>query len=92
MNYYAVLLPMVDPDKSQKYRQDHLDYLAEMRKLDRILLYGKLTDGAGGLIIYQGDSQDEVEKWVQNDPYVQTKARDYEIHEWDMNSDYTFQK
>lgn len=92
MNYYAVFLEMLDPEKSQKYRPEHLDYLAKMREQDRIFVYGRLSDGAGGLVIYQGNSQDEVEEWVKNDPYIKTGARGYDIHPWDMQSDYTFQK
>lgn len=92
MKYFAVLLPMKDAEKSQQYRQEHLDYLADMRKEERILLFGRLVDGAGGLIIYQGTDENEVEAWVKNDPYVKLGARDYEIHEWAMQTDYKISK
>lgn len=92
MKYFAVLLPMKDAEKSQQYRQEHLNYLEDMRKEDRILLFGRLVDGAGGLIIYQGADESEVETWVKNDPYVMLGARDYEIHEWAMQTDYKISK
>lgn len=92
MKYFAVILPMKDAEKSKSHRQEHLDYLKEMRDLNRIFIYGRLVDGAGGLIIYQGESLEEVTDWAENDPYVQLGARDLEIHEWDLQSDYQFIK
>lgn len=84
MKYYAVFLPMRDPALSQEYRQAHLDYLARRREEKRIFANGRFVDGAGGLIIYMADSEAEVIELAQQDPYVLHKARDYEIHEWDM--------
>ncbi|HLQ96981.1 MAG TPA: YciI family protein [Pseudogracilibacillus sp.] len=92
MNYYAVLLPMLDEEKSTSHRQAHLDYVEQMREENHIFLYGKLKDGAGGLIIYQGEDLQDIEALVKNDPYVTTGARDYMIHPWDMKSDYQFSK
>ena len=92
MKYFAVNLPMKDEEKSKTHRQAHLDFLQKMRDQDRILLFGRLTDGTGGLIIYQGKSLEEVDEWVKDDPYITTGARGYEIHEWAMQTDYTFHK
>ncbi len=92
MKYFAVFLQMKDELKSKTHRQEHLDFLAKMREQNRIFLFGRLVDGAGGLIIYQGESLAQVDEWAKQDPYVTLGAREYEIHEWDMNSDYTFKK
>lgn len=92
MKYFAVYLPMKDEEKSATYRQDHLDFLEEMRKENRIFIFGRLADGAGGLIIYQGESLEEVDAWAKQDPYIALGARGYEIHEWMMQTDYTFTK
>lgn len=92
MKYFAVMLPMKDAEKSAKFRQEHLDYLTEQRKENRIFMYGRLVDGAGGLIIYQGESLEEVEVFAKADPYVELGARDLEIHEWAMQTDYKISK
>lgn len=92
MKYFAVFLPMKDEEKSQIHRQAHLDFLQKMRDENRIFLFGRLTDGAGGLIIYQGNSLAEVDELAKQDPYVTLGAREYEIHEWAMQTDYSFQK
>lgn len=89
MKYFAVILPMKDADKSEKYRQDHLDFLEAQREAKRVFMYGRLVDGAGGLIIYQGNSLEDVEAFAKEDPYVRLGAREFRIHEWAMQTDYT---
>ncbi|ALS21884.1 MULTISPECIES: YciI family protein [Paenibacillus] len=84
MKYFAVFLPMLSPEKSQEYRPQHLDYLAIRRKEGKIFANGRFLDGAGGLVIYKADSEEEVRHIVQQDPYVIHQARGYEIHEWEM--------
>ncbi|RIU91158.1 YciI family protein [Oceanobacillus picturae] len=84
MNYYAVLLPMKDEEKSKTYRPDHLAYLEEMEEQGNVFAKGRFTDGAGGLVIYQAESLEEAETLVKEDPYVVTGARHYEVHEWTM--------
>lgn len=49
---------------------------------------GRFTDGAGGLVIYKGQDGEEVEKLVKQDPYIINGARDYELHEWEMVTEY----
>lgn len=89
MKYFAVLLPMKDADKSEQHRQDHLDFVQAQRDQKNILMFGRLVDGAGGLIIYQGESLEKVEAIAKEDPYVTLGARDFKIHEWAMQTDYT---
>lgn len=79
---FAALLTMRDEEKNAQYRPAHLDYLEMLRKQGHIFAYGRFVDGAGGLIIYRGTSFEEVEKMVQQDPYVLHGARDYSVHEW----------
>jgi hypothetical protein len=86
MKYFAVFLPMLDPEKSATYRQEHLDYLAKLNAEGKVFAYGRFTDGAGGLIIYRTETEEEARALAQNDPYVVHKARGCEFHEWDMKS------
>lgn len=75
---------MKDADKSVKFREQHLQFLADRREEGKLLANGRFTDGAGGLVIYKGNSIEEVEAWVKEDPYIIEGARNYEIHEWDI--------
>jgi uncharacterized protein YciI len=84
MKYFAVFLPMKDEEKSKQHRPAHLEFLAQMRKEGKAVMYGRFADGTGGLVIYRGESLEQVESWVKQDPYVANDARDYDIHEWDI--------
>jgi len=84
VKHFAVFLPMKDEEKSVRFRPEHLQFLADRRSEGKLLANGRFTDGAGGLVIYKGKSQEEVEGWVEQDPYIIEGARDYVIHEWDI--------
>jgi uncharacterized protein len=84
MNYFAVLLPMKDEEKSRTYRPDHLYYLQQLLEAGNIFAKGRFVDGTGGLVIYHAESLEEAEEIVKKDPYVVNGARGYEIHEWEM--------
>lgn len=84
MKYYAVFLPMKDEAKSVKYRPDHLAYLKNLGEQGHVFMKGRFVDGWGGMVIYQGDSIAQIEAIVTHDPYVVHGAREYSIHEWEM--------
>jgi len=90
LNYYAVLLPMKDEEKSKQFRPQHLAFLKQMREEKKILMNGRFTDGAGGLVIYAANSLDEAKSYLKKDPYIVEGARDFEIHEWAMETDVKF--
>jgi uncharacterized protein YciI len=84
VKYFAALLRMQDPAKSQNLRPQHLDFLGREEKEGRVFARGKFTDDAGGLVIYRAESLEQARKIAQSDPYVSSGARSLEIHEWDM--------
>ncbi|WP_446715541.1 YciI family protein [Bacillus sp. OTU530] len=86
MKYFIVFLPMLDEEKSQEYRPQHLGFLARLRNEGKILANGKFVDGTGGLVIYMANTLGEVESLVRQDPYIIHGARCFEIHEWEMVS------
>lgn len=88
MKYFAVFLPMLDEQKSKDYREEHLKFLEDLRNKETIIMNGKFTDGAGGLVIYKGNDQDEIKALVEQDPYIVNGARNYEMHEWEMVFNY----
>ncbi|MBD1383117.1 YciI family protein [Metabacillus arenae] len=87
MKYFAVFLPMLSIEKSQEYRSQHLAFLEKKRIEGKIFANGRFVDGAGGLVIYMAQTEEEVKEIVLEDPYVIQKARGFEIHEWDMVTD-----
>jgi uncharacterized protein YciI len=86
MAYFAVLLPMLDEEKSAASRAEHLAFLEAQEQAGRIVARGRFMDGWGGLVIYKCESLDEVTALVEQDPYIVRQARKYEIHPWEMTS------
>lgn len=84
MKYFAVLLPMLDEEKSKKWRPYHLDYLNKKAEEGKVFAKGRFTDGTGGLVIYKEENFAAAEELVKQDPYIIHQARTYEIHEWEM--------
>ncbi len=83
MKYYAAFLKMNDPEKNERYREQHRDFLLQKEKEGKIFARGRFTDG-GGLAIYMAESMEEARKIAESDPYVVTGARSLELYEWDM--------
>ncbi|MHC0551611.1 YciI family protein [Salinicoccus sp. CNSTN-B1] len=49
MKYFAALSLMKDEEKSKQYREQHLEFIKEKREEGSVLMFGRFTDGAGGL-------------------------------------------
>lgn len=90
MKYYAVFLSMKDEALSVQHRPEHLEFLKNQRESGNVLMNGKFTDGSGGLVIYRAEDNDALVKLVEEDPYIKLGARNYEFHEWEMESNYQF--
>jgi uncharacterized protein len=86
MKYFAAFLKMLDPEKSQTLRPQHLAFLEENDREGRIFARGRFVDGAGGLVVYMAESLEEARGFAESDPYVIHGARGLEMHEWDMTS------
>ena len=90
MKYFAVFLSMKSGALSKQHRPEHLAFLETHRNAGNILMNGRFTDGSGGLVIYRGEDESKIESLVNEDPYIKLGARNYEIREWDMESNYEF--
>lgn len=90
MKYYIAFLKMRDEEKNKTYRQAHLDFVDQMVEQGHLFSYGRLLDGAGGVLVYQGHSLEDVSALAETDPYVSEGARTVSVHEWAMQSPYEF--
>ena len=82
MKHYVVFLEMKSEELSAQYRAEHLTYLEELAAAGKLFSYGRFTDGWGGMVIYYGESMEEVEALVKQDPFIIHDARTYLIREW----------
>lgn len=84
MKYFAAKLEMLNPEKNQTFRPQHLDFLKKGFEEGKVFACGPFLDGSGGLVIYQADSYEEALEYANQDPYVVEKVRRLELKEWGM--------
>ncbi len=84
MKYFAALLQMKDPAKSQELRPQHVEFLERNQEQGKIFARGRFADGTGGLVIYKAESIEEARKLAESDPYIISGARSLDLHEWDV--------
>ncbi|TMN23291.1 hypothetical protein FH966_10500 [Lentibacillus cibarius] len=91
MKYYAVILTLQDEEKNRSFRPQHLAFLEQMRQENKVVMNGPFTDGAGGLVIYAANDLEEAISYLKQDPYIVNGARNWEIHEWALDTNPNFQ-
>jgi len=75
---------MADPEKSDRLRPLHKNFLVAREQEGKIYARGRFSDDTGGLVIYVADSLEEATALAQSDPYIVNGARSLEIHPWEM--------
>jgi uncharacterized protein len=86
MKYFAAFLRKSDPEKSQIYRQRHMEFLKKQDEEGNIFARGRFAKGEGGLVIYIASSYEDALKLAQSDPYVSTGSRILELYEWELEA------
>ncbi len=65
-------------------RQGHSRLMARLKEQGKLFCAGPFADFGGAIFIFEVDSRDEVQRIVQEDPYVANGfVTKYEIREWD---------
>ncbi|MFQ5827033.1 MAG: YciI family protein [Dehalococcoidia bacterium] len=74
--------PMNTPEM-EAIRQAHLDYLGKLKAEGKLFCGGPLTDWTWAMDIYRADSEKEVERLLDGDPFAQSGIfSSREIKEW----------
>lgn len=77
--------PALDSLTAAKLQEEHLAHQDLQGKRGLIVMagpYGKNDAGWRGLLLYDCDTQEEVEGWLLQDPFVKAGRLKYEIHPW----------
>jgi uncharacterized protein YciI len=83
---YAVICKYT-PDTSiiAKARPSHREYLTDLQSRDKLVISGPFTDDKGGLLVYEADSEDEVDKMIREDPFaIHGVFVSWEIRPWNV--------
>lgn len=85
MKSYALIYTMVDIDKSNANRPEHVAFLRELVRAGKIETGWKFPNyepGAlQGVLICKAETREEVESWFRNDPVIRAGARTFEVRE-----------
>jgi uncharacterized protein YciI len=85
MKFANLITYVADEKKIQDVRPLHREYAQKLRAEGKIVIAGPFRDGAGALIIYEANSQDEAESLAINDPFFKCGAwASHEIHPWEI--------
>ncbi|MHB1907547.1 MAG: YciI family protein [Nitrososphaerales archaeon] len=75
---------------SEESRSRHLNFLREWGAKGKLLMAGRFADSKGGMILWKGDSLEEIKEICKIDPYVKEGLlKNYELREWPVLLDYT---
>jgi len=84
MPYFALFYDTVDDfvERRQPFRQAHLAMIDQAYADSRLVLAGALKP-SGALLVFLADDRRDVERFVENDPYVTGGlVTNWRIQEW----------
>ncbi|MGH2909674.1 MAG: YciI family protein [Solirubrobacteraceae bacterium] len=89
MNEHHLLLYVYPDDIAERrgpYREEHLRRIAVEKEAGRILMAGAFGDPiSGGAMAWTGAAPDEIDAFVQGDPYLEAGLiRSYRIEPWTL--------
>lgn len=70
MPKFAVTITFDDLTARDEVRPAHRAYLKSLLDEGKLVESGPFADDSGALLIYEADSQAEVESWLAEDPYA----------------------
>jgi hypothetical protein len=69
MKFAAIFDYAPDPERVQRARPLHREYLKTLQKTGNFVIGGPFGGDIGALIVYQADSEEQVEKFIREDPF-----------------------
>jgi len=77
--YIIDLIYIVPLEELDSHMVDHVKYLHKYYKKDVFVASGRKVPRTGGIILALADSQEEVEKIIQEDPFYKHKLAEFTI-------------
>ena len=69
-------------EKRLAVRPRHRAFLEQLRVDGRLIAAGPWSDDSGALIVLKASSRDELERWLEADPYVRDGVGERTLREW----------
>ena len=85
MKYAAIAKYTSDAATIAKARPAHRQYLTGLRDAGKLVISGPFADDAGGLLVYEAETAEQVETMVREDPFArQGVFLSWEIRPWNV--------
>jgi uncharacterized protein YciI len=85
MKYAAIVVYTPDASTIAKARPAHREYLTGLHQQGTLVISGPFTDDRGGLLVYEAETQAQVEKLIAEDPFAtQGVFVSWEIRPWNV--------
>jgi uncharacterized protein YciI len=85
MKYAAIAKYTPDPSTIASARPAHRQYLTGLRDQGKLVISGPFADDAGGLLVYEAESPEQVETLIREDPFAkQGVFLSWEIRPWNV--------
>jgi uncharacterized protein YciI len=84
MAIYAVQFMYADRSARDRARPHHRPYLQSQLEAGKLVKSGPYVDDSGALLIYEVDTEAELQEILSNDPYCTTEGclGDVSVKEW----------
>lgn len=69
MKFAAIIEYTSDADKIGRVRPVHREYILGLKQRGQMAIAGPFTDDSGGLLVYEAETQEEVENFIRQDPF-----------------------
>ena len=66
---YAAVIQYGNRDRIAEIRPAHRQYLTRLKEQGKLWASGPFIDDSGALIIYESESEDEVRRIIEDDPF-----------------------
>ena len=85
MKFAAIIEYIPDASRVSEVRPAHRDYLGGLLETGNFVLGGPFIDDSGALIVYEAESADEVERFIENDPFAKRGVfASWKIRPWKL--------
>jgi uncharacterized protein YciI len=83
MNWFVISLHYVAPlDAIDAAMRAHVAFLERQRKAGRFIAWGRKVPRSGGIILARGESREEIERIMGEDPFVAQHLAEVDVTEF----------
>ena len=83
MNWFVISLRYIEPlSDIDAAMRAHVAFLEVQRKAGRFIAWGRKVPRTGGIILARGESREEIERIMGDDPFVARKLAEVDVTEF----------